>query len=175
MPQKISTAEWYEKANKMDGCICPTCQTGKENLALYPDYCPHADSLVIEEPNKFCVEIGNGKGPTIKMSQFKCRHYQPLKEETKIENYKVPVIPPLKKSHDPVNCPSHYTTGSIEFIDYIQEKLTPEEFRGYIKGNVIKYLTREQHKNGDEDIRKAQWYLNRLADTLTKDGGGDEN
>ena len=73
-----------------------------------------------------------------------------------------------QKSHDPVNCPSHYTTGSIEFIDYIQEKLTPEEFRGYIKGNVIKYLTREQHKNGDEDIRKAQWYLNRLADTLKK-------
>ena len=92
-----------------------------------------------------------------------------------MENCKVPVIPPLKKSHDPVNCPSHYTAGSIEFIDYIQEKLTPEEFRGYIKGNVIKYLTREQHKNGDEDIRKAQWYLNRLADTLTKDGGGDES
>ena len=70
-------------------------------------------------------------------------------------------------THDAVNHPSHYTTGGIEFIDYIQGKLTPEEFRGYIKGNVIKYLTREQHKNGDEDIRKAQWYLNRLADTLT--------
>lgn len=80
-----------------------------------------------------------------------------------------------QQTHDAVNHPSHYTTGGIECIDYIQEKLTPEEFRGYIKGNVIKYLTREQHKNGDEDIRKAQWYLNRLADTLTKDGGGDES
>lgn len=77
-------------------------------------------------------------------------------------------IPLATETHDAVNHPSHYTTGGIECIDYIQEKLTPEEFRGYIKGNVIKYLTREQHKNGDEDIRKAQWYLNRLADTLTK-------
>ena len=49
MAQKIGTAEWFKIANDMDGCICPTCQTGKENLALYPDYCPHADSLVIEE------------------------------------------------------------------------------------------------------------------------------
>lgn len=160
MPQKISTAEWYEKANKMDGCICPTCQTGKENLALYPDYCPHADNLAIEDDADWAIER--------KGKKFKCMFYEPLKEKTETENYKVPVIPPLKKSHDPVNCPSHYTTGSIEFIDYIQEKLTPEEFRGYIKGNVIKYLTREQHKNGDEDIRKAQWYLNRLADTLKK-------
>lgn len=105
MPQKISTAEWYEKANKMDGCICPTCQTGKENLALYPDYCPHADSLVIEEPNKFCVEIGSGTGPSIKAQRFKCRHYQPLKEEARMENYKVPVIPPLKKKPRPSQLP----------------------------------------------------------------------
>ncbi len=63
---------------------------------------------------------------------------------------------------DNVNHPAHYTQGKIECIDYIEDKLTAEEFRGYIKGNVIKYLTREKHKNGDEDIRKAAWYLNRL-------------
>lgn len=80
----------------------------------------------------------------------------------------IPYRPPASiKTCDAVNHPSHYTTGGIECIDYIQEKLTPEEFRGYIKGNVIKYLTREQHKNGDEDIRKAQWYLNRLADATS--------
>ena len=49
MAQKIGTAEWYEIANKMDGCICPTCQTGKENLATYPDYCPHAQHLKVTE------------------------------------------------------------------------------------------------------------------------------
>lgn len=159
MPQKISTAEWYEKANKMDGCICPTCQTGKENLALYPDYCPHADNLVIEDDADWVIER--------KGKKFKCMFYKPLKEETEMSKPGIH-IPLETEKHDAVNHPNHYTTGGIECIEYIQEKLTPEEFRGYIKGNVIKYLTREQHKNGDEDILKARWYLNRLADTLKK-------
>lgn len=73
---------------------------------------------------------------------------------------------------DNVNHPSHYTTGKIEVIDYIEDKLTPEEFRGYIKGNVIKYLAREKHKNGDEDLCKAKWYLDRFISS-TK-GEGDE-
>lgn len=68
--------------------------------------------------------------------------------------------------NDKVNHPAHYNTGKIECIDYIEDKLSPEEFRGYIKGNVIKYLTRERHKNGDEDIRKAKWYLDRLCGSL---------
>ena len=76
-------------------------------------------------------------------------------------------------ANDMVNHPQHYTDGKIECIEYIQDKLTPEEFKGYIKGNVIKYLTRERHKNGEEDIRKAQWYLNRLVSALEKDGAGD--
>lgn len=165
MAQKIGTAEWFKIANDMDGCICPTCQTGKENLATYPDYCPHAQHLKVTEssgdPMLGVRTIGDSLIP-----KFECLFYSPLqKEETEM----------AQQTHDAVNHPSHYTTGGIECIDYIQEKLTPEEFRGYIKGNVIKYLTREQHKNGDEDIRKAQWYLNRLADTLTKDGGGDES
>lgn len=67
---------------------------------------------------------------------------------------------------DNVNHPSHYTEGKIECIEYIEDKLTPEEYRGYIKGNVLKYITREKHKNGDEDIRKAKWYLDRLVNRL---------
>lgn len=67
---------------------------------------------------------------------------------------------------DNVNHPSHYTEGKIECIEYIEDKLTPEEYRGYIKGNVLKYITREKHKNGDEDIRKAKWYLDRLVSRL---------
>lgn len=67
---------------------------------------------------------------------------------------------------DNVNHPLHYTEGKIECIEYIEDKLTPEEYRGYIKGNVLKYITREKHKNGDEDIRKAKWYLDRLVSRL---------
>ncbi len=61
-----------------------------------------------------------------------------------------------------VNHPSHYTAGSIEVIDYVKDQLTPEEFRGYIKGNILRYVSRERHKNGDEDLEKALFYLNYL-------------
>lgn len=63
---------------------------------------------------------------------------------------------------DNVNHPKHYTTGKIEVIRIIEDQLNSEEYRGYIKGQVIKYITRERYKNGLEDLKKAYWYLGRL-------------
>ena len=63
---------------------------------------------------------------------------------------------------DNVNRPAHYTSGGVECIDAIEAALTPEEFRGFLKGNVLKYLWRERSKGGYESLLKAQWYLNRL-------------
>ncbi|MBX9754797.1 MAG: DUF3310 domain-containing protein [Pseudomonadaceae bacterium] len=60
---------------------------------------------------------------------------------------------------DMVNNPPHYKQGSIECIDAIRAALTPEEFRGYCKGNSLKYVWRELHKGGDESLKKAAWYL----------------
>lgn len=62
---------------------------------------------------------------------------------------------------DKIN-PEHYKTGGIETIDFIKAKLTGEQFKGYLAGNVIKYLSRFEHKAGEEDLQKARWYLNRL-------------
>jgi len=63
-----------------------------------------------------------------------------------------------------VNSPDHYVAqGSIECIEAIEAQLTPEEFRGFLKGNVAKYVWRERHKGGREDLRKAQWYLKHLV------------
>lgn len=64
---------------------------------------------------------------------------------------------------DMVNHPPHYTSGNIECIDAIQGTLTPEEFRGYCKGNALKYVWRERRKGHGEDIRKAEWYLTRMV------------
>jgi hypothetical protein len=63
---------------------------------------------------------------------------------------------------DLVNAPPHYRQGDIECIDAIRSALTDEEFRGYVKGNSMKYLWREKHKGGDEDLKKAAWYLSRI-------------
>ena len=66
---------------------------------------------------------------------------------------------------DNVNNPSHYGQGDIEAIDYIEDILTEEEYVGYLRGNIAKYLHRWRYKNGLEDLKKAQWYLNRLIET----------
>lgn len=74
-----------------------------------------------------------------------------------------------KDEHDYVNTPPHYTAGNIECIDAIAAQLTPEEFRGYLKGNVAKYLWRERHKNGRQDQQKALWYLKKLVEDQSKE------
>lgn len=73
---------------------------------------------------------------------------------------------------DVVNHPKHYTSGKIEVIKIMEDQLTPEEYRGYIKGQVIKYITRERYKNGLEDLKKARWYLDRLIKKMENESVG---
>jgi hypothetical protein len=63
---------------------------------------------------------------------------------------------------DPVNHPAHYKVGGIETIDFIEAKKL-----NYNIGNVVKYLTRADHKgNRKQDLEKAMWYLNREINSL---------
>lgn len=82
----------------------------------------------------------------------------------------VEVVLPLEKAPkeliDNVNHPNHYTQGKYEVIDYIEDKLSKEELQGYCVGNVLKYVSRFKHKNGLEDLKKAEWYLNRLITNM---------
>lgn len=74
-----------------------------------------------------------------------------VKEET-------PVIQP-----DTVNHPPHYVDGGgIECIEAIESQLTNDEYRGYLKGNIVKYIWRERMKGSTESLKKARWYLDRL-------------
>ena len=71
----------------------------------------------------------------------------------------------------PVENPDHYNTGAIEAIEAIRASMPPEQFFGYLKGNVMKYLWRYDYKEKPiEDLRKADWYLNRLIDVLIEEG-----
>ena len=70
---------------------------------------------------------------------------------------------------DMVNSPSHYTQGSIECIDAIAQVVKDlQGMEAMCTGNAIKYLWRWKHKNGVEDIKKAQWYLQRMIDNYIK-------
>lgn len=59
---------------------------------------------------------------------------------------------------DTIFNPKHYMQGSHECIDEIKAMLTPDEFKGFLKGNIIKYRYRANLKNGKEDLAKADNY-----------------
>lgn len=65
---------------------------------------------------------------------------------------------------DAVNHPSHYNRYSREVIESIKGLCTPEEFRGYLKGNIIKYSARYSGKDGLQDIDKLAKYTQFLKE-----------
>ena len=84
-------------------------------------------------------------------------------EEFKYDFRKDQLECPSIPDPDPVNNPQHYNSGNIECIEAIQESMTKEAFKGYLKGNTMKYLWRYDYKGkASEDLEKAGWYLNRL-------------
>ncbi|HDI4763817.1 TPA: DUF3310 domain-containing protein [Listeria monocytogenes] len=64
------------------------------------------------------------------------------------------------ENNDKVNNPAHYTADGIETLDYIKAKVS--DYHSYAVGNIVKYVSRYEHKNGIEDLKKAQFYLNDL-------------
>ena len=71
-----------------------------------------------------------------------------------------------KKSDDSVNHPSYYTDGKIECIDAIESSMSKEAFIGECKGNIIKYIGRDEHKGGVESLKKAKWYIDKLTEVI---------
>ena len=79
------------------------------------------------------------------------------------------LIKSTETKEDTVNHPSHYTSGKIEVIDFIEDQKL-----GYHRGNAIKYICRAGKKDKakeTEDLEKAIWYLKREVKRLTE--GGD--
>ena len=74
-----------------------------------------------------------------------------------------PVNAQTDENGDPINAPSHYKAGGVECIELLRQNLTPEQYKGFLLGNVQKYIFRCQAKGCEEqDLRKAEWYLKRL-------------
>ena len=77
---------------------------------------------------------------------------------------------------DDVNNPDHYTVGGYEALDVIKAKLTPEEYRGFLKGNILKYLMRANYKGThDKDCRKGRFYNEKLGEVLDADTSDKAN
>lgn len=63
----------------------------------------------------------------------------------------------------------YYDVGGIETISFIQAKLTPEQFEGWLLGNVLKYAARANHKESKQsDFEKLAYYSQRLKNLKEK-------
>ena len=77
---------------------------------------------------------------------------------------------------DRVNHPQHYRTeAGLETIDVIEAFTSGlEGISAVDTGNIIKYICRWNKKNGLEDLKKAQWYLNHLIKHIEKENKNNE-
>ena len=62
-------------------------------------------------------------------------------------------------THDPVSRPAGYVQGDVECVDALRACLTEDEFRGACKSQAMQYAWRERFKGGDQDLKKAVWWL----------------
>ena len=70
--------------------------------------------------------------------------------------------------------PIHYNTCVIETIELIKSSMTIDEYKGYLMGNILKYICRHKHKNPSEpwkDLKKAEWNLAALIKEEANNGG----
>lgn len=85
-------------------------------------------------------------------------------EAGRLEDWNTNEEPQVIRSGDAVHHPAHYTSGNVECIDAIKASMTPEAYKGYLKGNCLKYLWRYEQKGGREDLKKAKVYLGWLEE-----------
>lgn len=88
--------------------------------------------------------------------------------ETTMESEKENNVHESEQGYDTVDRPKHYTSTSIECIDAMIETQGEEAVIDFCVCNAFKYLWRHRGKNGDEDVRKANWYLNKAVELMDK-------
>jgi hypothetical protein len=73
---------------------------------------------------------------------------------------------PKKPEPDNINHPAHYEGNtSLECIDVMEIAFGADAVGNFCLCNAFKYLWRYKHKGGNEDVKKAKWYLDRWTQT----------
>ena len=117
------------------------------------------DNCMTPEEEKLTAEDWIEDAPTRSDQAVRMHHYESDQVDTK--NYSVPNT---VQAYCDVNHPKHYQIApGVEAIDIIKASLTPEQYRGYLLGNLLKYRLRAGEK-GDaaKDLAKADWYKRKL-------------
>jgi hypothetical protein len=72
----------------------------------------------------------------------------------------------MSEKEDLINKPNHYHRGGFDIYEIMQAKLTSEEYKGFCKGNILKYVLREDQKDGIQDIKKLRFNADRLIEVM---------
>lgn len=120
----------------------------------------------LEEELKEFTDINIVRVPNLERIRGLSKIFERKMKENNLtfDDYRNPK-PPVKEENDLVNHPSHYQRDGRECIDVIESILSPAEFRGFLKGNMMKYDWRAGLKEGsskEQDLAKAKWYDNKL-------------
>lgn len=129
--------------------------------------------------DELCIKKGDGLADCSKCSEF-VNVLCDIKSTSKFTDEELDMAlrdmqktDPGQHEFDAVECPQHYTSTSIECIDAMVETQGVEAVKDFCVCNAFKYLWRHNEKNGDEDIKKANWYLNKAVELMK--GGQYEN
>ena len=128
------------------GCPCrdfDVCNKAEEDLTD-EDYAKGVEALESHEKSEVGKSIGDGVKTLLHATH----------EPTQGSEY------------DVVERPQHYASTSIECIDAMRETQGDEAVKHFCECNAFKYLWRHNSKNGDEDVRKASWYLNKAVEIM---------
>lgn len=125
---------------------------------MYTAYCPECNKLLSDKANSTDEARG------ILNDHFKAVHDpEPLK------GLRTPTAI-FVEQYDMVDRPEHYAKGSLECIDWIRIFLTEEEYHGYLKGNILKYLWRHEDKGKPvQDLEKLRKYAEFLIDQFERE------
>ena len=131
-----------------------------EIFGLYKELLKRTPPLTAEEIEATMIETCGYTWQEIKLAQEYCT--PPEKKNYWVDGINSATAQDWDAVRpDMVNSPPHYTAGGIETIDYIKAKLSPEGYRGYLQGNLLKYASRIG-KKGSDDAGKAAWYADRI-------------
>lgn len=137
--------------------LCDDCKYWELSSGDKPcSMCLFKSTHPMWESKEICEDIGG------------CNQLWKMGLEDSVSSFNIVGQAKEVSSFDIVDKPQHYCNSNIEPIDYMEDKLSPSGFEGYCIGNVIKYVSRYQHKNGVQDLQKAKWYLNKIIEYLEK-------
>lgn len=147
-----------------EGCGVTFVHKKEKAQGRWPKYCPECLPKYSKVPKKkeLVVKAEEDLGKNIEETHIedskKLTVYKPTIEKSEVKTVELP------KKEDVINHPSHYNKGKIEVIDFIED-----QGLSFHLGNVVKYVARAGAK-GDklEDLKKAQWYLERYINEVMK-------